>query len=877
MDTPNPQDSQIPSQYLGQMKKSAIANTGNAYNYNIEGGLHQHYPTPSTPWIPPQMLPLRAQSFVGREEDLAWLLQHMKNGTAGTTLAICGPGGMGKTALAAEALHQLIDQEDGLVRFPDGVFYHSFYASPSLSIVFEELARVFGEQSVGDPRRVTLRALSRRRALLVFDGVEVLENTLPLWELGGRNVVIVISRRQSDAPNLAHYLDLQLLSLEQGIALVQKIAQSRAADRESVASLVQAIGGYPLALQLIGSYLASRGEEVTEYLEQFEADRLHVLEQPELSQGEHQYLSVQLVLQHTYDSLSSREQQLLALTGMFALAPFPQELVQPILNLPMHQVRQALGALVNLSLLRRPEQSYEVSHPLVHTFAMKHLSSQGNDTSSSEATLITTWQKRFLSTLATHFKQNDPYDQIALALWQPHVLHLLTANYLTTEQLPRAAHLFNEVGIDTTKQGKYAEAEPLYLRALAIYEQQLGSDHPNTASSLNNLATLYRTQGKYAEAEPLLKRALTIREQQLRSDHPDTATNLNNLAGLYYEQGKYAEAEPLYLRALAIREQQLGTDHPDTATSLNNLAALYHAQGKYVEAEPLYLRALAIREQQRGTDHPDTATSLNNLADLYRTQSKYAEAEPLLKRALAIREQQLEALHPDTATSLNNLAALYRTQGKYAEAEPLLKRALAIREQQLGSDHPDTATSFNNLAQLYHAQGKYAEAEPLLKRALAIYEQQLGPDHPDTATSLNDLAQLNHAQGKYAEAEPLLKRALAIYEQQLGPDHPDTATSLNNLATLYHMQSKYVEAELLFQRALTIREQQLGATHPDTATSLNNLAALYYEQSKFAEAEPLLKRALAIYDQQWGATHPITQNVYKNYVTLLKILEHDTN
>ena len=78
------------------------------------------------------------------------------------------------------------------------------------------------------------------------------------------------------------------------------------------------------------------------------------------------------------------------------------------------------------------------------------------------------------------------------------------------------------------------------------------------------------------------------------TDHPDTATSLNNLASLYQAQGKYAEAEPLFQRALAISEQQLGKDHPDTASSLNNLAGLYQAQGKYAEAEPLYQRALAI-------------------------------------------------------------------------------------------------------------------------------------------------------------------------------------------------------------------------------------------------------------------------------------------
>ena len=73
-------------------------------------------------------------------------------------------------------------------------------------------------------------------------------------------------------------------------------------------------------------------------------------------------------------------------------------------------------------------------------------------------------------------------------------------------------------------------------------------------------------QGRYAEAEPLYKRALAIREKALGPDHPDVAKALNNLAVLYQKQGRYAEAEPLYKRALAIREKALGPDHPDVAT-----------------------------------------------------------------------------------------------------------------------------------------------------------------------------------------------------------------------------------------------------------------------------------------------------------------------
>ena len=84
--------------------------------------------------------------------------------------------------------------------------------------------------------------------------------------------------------------------------------------------------------------------------------------------------------------------------------------------------------------------------------------------------------------------------------------------------------------------------------------------HQEVASTFNSLAELSSEQGRYAEAEPLYLRALHIREQLLGPDHPDLASPLNGLANLHYMQGKYAEAESLYLRALHIRERQMGRE-----------------------------------------------------------------------------------------------------------------------------------------------------------------------------------------------------------------------------------------------------------------------------------------------------------------------------
>ena len=91
------------------------------------------------------------------------------------------------------------------------------------------------------------------------------------------------------------------------------------------------------------------------------------------------------------------------------------------------------------------------------------------------------------------------------------------------------------------EQGKYEEAIPLAEKLVVLTKKVKGEEDPETATSLNNLAELYKAMGDYAKAEPLLKEALEIYQKVLGREHPFTATSLNNLAALYYEMGDYQE------------------------------------------------------------------------------------------------------------------------------------------------------------------------------------------------------------------------------------------------------------------------------------------------------------------------------------------------
>ncbi len=186
---------------------------------------------------------------------------------------------------------------------------------------------------------------------------------------------------------------------------------------------------------------------------------------------------------------------------------------------------------------------------------------------------------------------------------------------------PLLATLYNQMGrlyAGRAERGEAINYQQEQETAIGYFRKaidlQTASDQEEDfANSLSWLARLYRLQGRYAEAEPLFLQALDIRQRQLGDDHPDVAASLNSLALLYQGQGRYAEAEPLFLQALAIRQHQLGDDHFSVATSLNNLALLYQSQGCYAEAEPLYLQALDIKQRQLGDDHPNTQTVRENL------------------------------------------------------------------------------------------------------------------------------------------------------------------------------------------------------------------------------------------------------------------------
>jgi tetratricopeptide (TPR) repeat protein len=72
---------------------------------------------------------------------------------------------------------------------------------------------------------------------------------------------------------------------------------------------------------------------------------------------------------------------------------------------------------------------------------------------------------------------------------------------------------------------------------------------------------------------------LAIREKVLGKDHPSTATSYNNIGSMYYQQGKYREALKYLEKALEICKAKLGEDHPYTKGTQEWIDATLAAMG----------------------------------------------------------------------------------------------------------------------------------------------------------------------------------------------------------------------------------------------------------------------------------------------------------
>ena len=789
--------------------------------------------------------------FTGREEILHSLheLLNQEHAMALTqSLAISGLGGIGKTQIALEYAYQYRQE----YRF---IFWTRAATREVLQTDIVAIADLLQlpERHEQNQEKV-LQAVRQWFAtheewLWILDNADDVTMIHDIFPTERPGHLLLTSRAQTWS-SLAQRIEVETMGLAEGTLFLLRRAKQLGSntfldtvDEKELAAaeaIVLEVDFLPLALDQAGAYIEEVGCSISAYLELYKIHRKELLQRRGHSPTDHPEpvattwsLSFQKI-----EQANPAAADLLRLCGFLEPDAIPEELISeggmhlgPVLSLitaNMLKLNAAIEELRKFSLIQRyPETRMLRIHRLVQAVLKETM----------EPAAQKQWAERTVQAVNAVFPLQVEVETWPLCrryLPQAQSCNVLIQGYKLTFEA--AASLLLRTADYLQVYALYEQAVPLYLQALHIRELALGTEHPEVASVLTNLATVYKEQGNVAHARQLCEQALRIYEQTLGMEHPDVAKPLLGLARLHYRESQYEQAKPLFLRTIHIYEQAAGQDHPDMTEALIGLARLYYRQGQYEQAEQLYQRILHIRERTLGPEHPEVASVLNNLATLYTEQSQYERAEPFYQRALHIRERTLGPEHPEVASVLNNLAALYRNYKKYAEAEPLLLRAVHIWEHSLGPEHMDVSPGLDNLAELYSLQGKYEQAEPLFQRCVHIIEQALYPDHPFVTYPLNGLANLYRKQGKEAQAEAAFQRALHIRESHAMLQHPDTAQILHDFAGFREAQGKSQEAEILYQRALAIREHVFGPEHPTTMLTRTAYSALLQTMARHDDA-----------------------------------------
>jgi CHAT domain-containing protein/Tfp pilus assembly protein PilF len=270
-------------------------------------------------------------------------------------------------------------------------------------------------------------------------------------------------------------------------------------------------------------------------------------------------------------------------------------------------------------------------------------------------------------------------------------------------------------------QGKNRYAEDTLKGLIEAIERKHGPSDQKLAPVLNDLGFLYSDEGRWAEAESAYQRALTIKEQVLGADDPDTASTLNNIGVVYVEIGRFDEAEKAYRRVLDIVERKQGAGHPDSLEPLSNLGDVAQRTGRPQEAINFARRARAVAEKMGGNQVSQLASILSVESRALETLDRFSEAEALARRAVIIDQKKFGA---DNANSTNRmvplLARMLMKQGKFEEAEALAKRSLAIRESFYGANHEEVSEAHDFLATLYVRMKRFDEALAHSRKTLEI-------------------------------------------------------------------------------------------------------------------------------------------------------------
>ena len=744
------------------------------------------------PNLPPSLI--GTSRLVGRDETIQQLRRRLCEGRGVVLTAINGLPGVGKTTLAVELAHD----EDVQAHFRDGVLWAGLGPTPDVFAILNHWGALLGisssqaakQSGIEEWSRALRAAIGQRRLLLVIDDAWRIEAALALKVGGPHCAYLVTTRFPSIALHFTHEVGeaivLKELSTEDGLALLARLAPEVVkSEPEGAYALVEAVGGLPLALTLMGKYLRAQEHgghprRIRAALERLRTaeERLRLteplspLERPP-SLAPSAPLSLQTVIAVGDQHLEERERLALRALSVFPAKPnsFSEEAALAVGAAPV----EALDALSDAGLLEYSSAGRYTLHQTITDYARTQLSDTSvylrmidfyaafveqhekdfdlldleanNIFTALDAAYRSGYHRsfvrcvdaffHFLFTRGLHAEEAGSYVERALTIaWKLNDAALLAATLLARGKM-------------VYKQGNYAQAEAYLLEARSLAER-IGNARL-LSETMMMLGNLSRFRYSYDRGLAYFNESLSLARQV--NDVELISSVLAAVGSTFSDRGRYIEALAYNQEGLALARASGNRDR--IAQLLINLSSIAIRQGEFEQAERYGLEGLELARQVGFLDA--ICVVLSNLGAMALDMQDYHKAEQYLKEGLAVarRIEDTKVVSAD----LGALATMAARQGRYDEAAAYLQEALSLARQV--GDIWLLSAVLNERGDLYLKQQRLDDAHAAFSESLAISAEG---SQEEVASALYGLARVAAAKGDVAEARRLGRKCLDILE-----------------------------------------------------------------------------------------------------------------
>ncbi|MEU4848164.1 AfsR/SARP family transcriptional regulator [Streptomyces gilvosporeus] len=683
---------------------------------------------PARPRRPVNELPGDTGHLAGRERELALLTAPLAD-AAVSVVAVDGPAGVGKSALAVRAAWRLRD------RYPDGCLFADLRAHSTEQRgiapqrILRRLLRSVGaaESEVPDDLDELVAAWraasSPLRLLVVLDDVLSAQQVRPLLPAGPGSAVIVAGRRRLAGLDADRRVSLEPLAAGDAVSLLRHVLGEERADREPEATqeLVRLCDGLPLALRIAGARLQNRPAWTLAYLvERMAGDERRL---GELSAGDR---SVEAAFRLSYEQLAPMQQRGFRALGLSPTVEFDPLTPAAVLECPPLDAEWILESLVDASLLQQPRPGRYRLHDLVRVHARRLADAAPGEAGAARTAVLRLYldAARIASDWGPDAFLTGPRPAAApFPDWKDADGWLDAAGGELVDVVAHAAALgeadyacwIAEALSDYfARRGRYHECRTALEIALAHAEEAGDRRMPSALRTCMGVNDLY--QGRHQEGHAWFTEALDLARH--RADRGEEARALAGLGAADLYAGRVEQA--MTRIADAVEQAQRSDDSWLVAMGLCLLGSVHQGNGRNEEALACFATSVT-RAEKIGRPRM-ISRSLACAADLHHGLGQYGEARSFYRQAADLAERAGDVLLH--AVLLTRLGSAELGEGNLSAAADLHHQALSQHRTLSPLTEPHFARLEMDiryrLGRTYSAAGRIAEAREQFHTALAV-------------------------------------------------------------------------------------------------------------------------------------------------------------